>query len=691
MTKKKTMFVAAVLLVATSLSAATHYPDSVLQKSAEEPYIATGWNFEFGGGVGVSSFTFRQLGSQFESARTSNHIHFPAWNAGIGINYYFVPWMGIGVGAEFASYSNRTVLDKPWTQTTYDKYGTNPWSLYTITSTPNNLAETQTIYMVEVPLALKFRARPGKLGFIGTAGVKLGIPVRNRYNLPSGGYFDNQVYYEYFDLLMQDVPGVLDDVTIPGKSGSLPVDAWTSQPSLKFLNYAAFLELGMLIRVHQRVDLAISAYGTYYFNDVMKSNSTQPLGFYDGTKAGEYPMPYTTAYDGVLRSDEVESLHPWAAGLKFTVHVNAGKTKAKRDYDRELRRLRRAERDSLEKARREEEERLKLQAQQQATESDEDAQVVVVVTDNDTDNNTDNDIDARIQAMDEIMRIARENNIDLCEVFCNIHDTIYIYRDAEADGQQTSSVPDEDTIARRLEEELAGAIIYFDLDKTIPILEPKDILDRIAAMLRQHPDQKIYVNGHACKLGKADYNKRLALRRAQAVAAKLRKLGVRDDQMIIRSLGADVPYRYNGHHQLSKDRRVEIIPVYRSQDDTQDAPQDETQVTSAAEETQAAQMVQPQEEVRPATTAAPVISTAHSTKEVVRPGSRLAQIARRHYNEAEFWIFIYEANRDKINDPSNLLVGTELIIPNLDERCPGMTKEQKLAEARRLKQQLLHK
>ena len=81
----------------------------------------------------------------------------------------------------------------------------------------------------------------------------------------------------------------------------------------------------------------------------------------------------------------------------------------------------------------------------------------------------------------------------------------------------------------------------------------------------------------------------------------------------------------------------------------------------------------------------------NTTNEVVRPGSRLAQIARRHYNEVEFWIFIYEANMDKIADPSNLPVGLEIIIPNLDERCPGMDKAQKLEEAKKLKQQLLKK
>ncbi len=655
---RKTMFLAAILAVATSLSAATQYPDSVIEKSNQEPNIATGWNFEFGGSLGVSEFMFKQLGSSFQPAVSSNRVSFPAWNAGIGINYYFLPWMGIGTGAEFASYASKTVFDKPWTQTTYDKYGTQPWCLYTMTSTPYNMSESQNIYMVEIPLALKFRARPGRLGFIGTAGVKLGIPVAARYNMPTGGYFENKVYYEYFDLLMEDVPTVIEDVNVPGRAGTLGIGSKASGPSLRMLNYAAHLELGMLIQVHKRVDLAISAFGTYYFNDVMSTHGTQQLGFYDGSMAGEYPMPYTASYDGVLRSNEVESLHPWAAGVKFTVHVNASKEKAKREYDKEMRRIRKAERDSIRKAQREQEElERQLRELEKQAEQEPDTLVEVPVEEE----------NPREKAIEEIKRLAQENDIDLCKEFCNIHDTVIIYREVQ------KTIVQVDTVAQQLEDELESAIIYFDLDKAIPILEPADILDRIAAMMRKHPHQQIYVNGHACKLGKPDYNKRLALRRAQAVADKLRKLGVRDDQMIIRSLGADVPYRYNkGPHQLSKDRRVEIVPVYN-------APVAETEVKAVSEQ--------------PAKEPARVVSTTvtNTTKEVVRPGSRLAQIARRHYNEVEFWIFIYEANMDKIADPSNLPVGLEIIIPNLDERCPGMDKAQKLEEAKKLKQQLLKK
>lgn len=604
---KKTSLIASILLVAVSLSA-KQYPDSVQQASAEEPNIAYGWNFEFGGGLGVSGYTFKQLGSSFSPAYTTNQVGFPFGNAELGINYYFVPWMGIGTGVEFSAYTNRTAVTKPWTQTTYDQYGGAP-GLYTITSTPGNLNEYQNLYMLEVPVALKFRYRPGVVGMTATAGMKLGFPVYNNYRLADGGTFDNQVYYEYFDLLMHDVPGVINDITIPGASGQL------ESSRFNLVNYAAYLELGMLIRVHQRVELAISAFGTYYINDVMANHSTTALGFADGTKAGEYPMPYTTAYNGALRSAEVETLHPWNAGIKLAVQINANRTKAQRDYDREQRRLRK------QKPAPEPEDTLAEEIIPEVI----DTIVPEVVP----------EPDPREEAIRRILQIAEENQIDICETFCAIHDTIYLYRDPEP-----TPVIKEDTVAKQLDDLLMKAVIFFDLDKAIPILEPEDILIQIAAILKQHPDQKIHVNGHACKLGKPNYNKRLAMRRAQAVAAQLKELGVREDQMIIASLGDDVPYRYQGHHQLSKDRRVEIVPTYR-------------------------------------------------TTEIVRPGSRLAQIARRHYGNPDFWVFIYEANRDQITDPGNLPTGIEVEIPNLSERLKGMTETQAAEEAQRLKEEIM--
>ena len=602
--KAKMMIIATLLLSAVTLSA-KQYPDSVRQAGAEEPHIAYGWNFEFEGGLGVGSYLYEQLGSSYSAPHTKNTIHFPAWHAGVGINYYFVPWMGIGTGAQFSAYPNRASVSKLWSQDAKDDYGDN----YTITSTPAKLHEDQNIYMVEIPIALKFRARPGVAGFTGTAGIKIGIPMITNQKLSDNGVMENSVHYPFYNLTMSNVPGVVEDLTIPSANGKLQTD------HLRMLNYAAYVELGMLIRLHQRVDLAIAAYGNYYFTDLMESHSNLNLGFADGRTTGKYPMPYTEPYIGVMRTNEVKELHPWSVGLKIGLQINANRTKAQRDYDREQRRLRQA-------------------AQQQQPDT---LPETVIVWESAPEYVEpvipriveDTFIDPREEAIRRIQQIADENGIDICQTFC---------------PQEMVEEPvDTRSAAEMLEDELQTAVIYFDLDKAIPILEPEDILIRIADILKRHPQQQIHVNGHACKLGKPDYNKRLALRRAKAVAAQLRELGVKDDQMIIASLGDNVPFRYQGKHQLSKDRRVEIIPVgYQTK------------------------VEEPVVEEKPAAPVQKQASKARVT-ETVKPGSRLAQIARRHYGNPDYWVYIFEANRDKLSKPSELPVGVELVIPSLAE------------------------
>ncbi|MBP5642054.1 MAG: hypothetical protein J6W92_03210, partial [Paludibacteraceae bacterium] len=103
-------------------------------------------------------------------------------------------------------------------------------------------------------------------------------------------------------------------------------------------------------------------------------------------------------------------------------------------------------------------------------------------------------------------------------------------------------------------------------------------------------------------------------------ANKLGELGVRDEQMTVRSLGADVPFRYSKQHQLSKDRRVEIFP-------------------------------------------------SDMAVEKVVHGTTLAKLARKYYGEdkTDYWVYIYEANKDRIVNPNDLPIGLILHIPSADE------------------------
>ena len=54
-------------------------------------------------------------------------------------------------------------------------------------------------------------------------------------------------------------------------------------------------------------------------------------------------------------------------------------------------------------------------------------------------------------------------------------------------------------------------------------------------------------------------------------------------------------------------------------------------------------------------------------KHVVQSGESLSLIAKRYYNDPLKWDAIYQANRDKIKDPDMIHPGQEFIIPEISE------------------------
>lgn len=106
------------------------------------------------------------------------------------------------------------------------------------------------------------------------------------------------------------------------------------------------------------------------------------------------------------------------------------------------------------------------------------------------------------------------------------------------------------------------SVIWFGVDSSEPILEPADILDKVAEILVANPELHVLVNGHASREGNAQRNQRLSERRAQAVADLLKAKGVRAEQLTISGLGTAIDYQVEdgGEHTISLDRRVEIIP-----------------------------------------------------------------------------------------------------------------------------------
>lgn len=255
-----------------------------------------------------------------------------------------------------------------------------------------------------------------------------------------------------------------------------------------------------------------------------------------------------------------------------------------------------------------------------------------------------------------------------------LHDTIYIREPQKQPVQQAAPKERPTAEEKRLAALLSQAVIWFHFDKYDPILEPAYILDSVASMMKRYPDLTIHVNGHACIIGKDGYNQRLALKRANAVANLLQKKGIGSERMKVVSYGASHPYRYNHKHQLAKDRRVEIVPEgYELQPEDQQL----TSLNEAREQTSAVR-------------ASAFEKYEHFIgEETVRPGSRLAQIARRWYGLPQYWVYIYEANADKIKDFSNVHPGLVVMIPDLKYIHQGLSDKEALEHAKKIEKHYL--
>lgn len=108
------------------------------------------------------------------------------------------------------------------------------------------------------------------------------------------------------------------------------------------------------------------------------------------------------------------------------------------------------------------------------------------------------------------------------------------------------------------------------------------------------------------------------------------------------------------------------------------------------ENTESTKSTENTENTETTTETTPLTYTEFIATERVRNGSRLAQIARRHYGEdkMDLWVYIYDANKDIIDNPNAIKVGTELRVPRLTEQQMDLTNPDTQAQIEQLKAQI---
>jgi outer membrane protein OmpA-like peptidoglycan-associated protein len=109
--------------------------------------------------------------------------------------------------------------------------------------------------------------------------------------------------------------------------------------------------------------------------------------------------------------------------------------------------------------------------------------------------------------------------------------------------------------------------IYFDYNKSTLSAEATSELDEIIGFLNENPSMSCLVNGHADKSGYPDANLALSEDRAYTVFDYLVDNGIDRARLRTFGFGSVLPNRSDSKNDISKDRRVELIPFETDSDE----------------------------------------------------------------------------------------------------------------------------
>jgi type IX secretion system PorP/SprF family membrane protein len=96
--------------------------------------------------------------------------------------------------------------------------------------------------------------------------------------------------------------------------------------------------------------------------------------------------------------------------------------------------------------------------------------------------------------------------------------------------------------------------VYFDTDKYNLTGVATEELNALANIMKQNPDLKIGIMGHADMRASDNYNRKLSQRRAESVRTYLIQKGISADRIVVEAYGETQPISSN----LSENRRVEF-------------------------------------------------------------------------------------------------------------------------------------
>ena len=257
------------------------------------------------------------------------------------------------------------------------------------------------------------------------------------------------------------------------------------------------------------------------------------------------------------------------------------------------------------------------------------------------------------------------------------HDTLIIKHD---------SIIVRETYRERLKEQKRIYYVYFENNKAK--LDDKALItiQQVADILQEDTTLYAVVTGYCDNTGSTSLNYALGDRRADNVMDELQaEHGIDSTRMYAMGMGKLIGRRSRasyGPNRRASIRLVDKRTFERMKNNLDDSranrilEEDSKKIETQHEETPSVKTVPLSESARPEKVNAYKNRTSEGV--IVDKSTTLSRLARKYYNNTYCWVYIYIANKEKISNPNSLVLGTELIIPELTKQEMQITKDESL-------------
>ena len=368
----------------------------------------------------------------------------------------------------------------------------------------DNWVEAQRMIELEIPVAAYYLTPVNeKWTFMADAGIKLMIPLWNKYKSVDGyyettGYFEDYTNIEYSDLPQHNFQKYYDE---SGKADIKPIAG------------AGFVDAGMLYDLKHDRQLYLGLYFSYTFTNLAKKSSSH---LYDGKD-----------YIGVVSSDEVDKNHLIAAGIKVGMTLGRPKKTAVADS-------------------------LFAPADTVFTKPD------TVFAPADT---------VVIHVVDSsAIKLAQRQKVEQDSLKLVLEQTrLEQNKLIQQQDSLQAALKKESADKAKLEAAIKwlNTNLRVNFDKSQAVVEPNEHNDKhiavLAEYIKNYPNKIITVTGHTCNLGQEATNVKLGLKRAEAMKQELISAGIPEQNIKTKSMGSKKPIVPNTTEKnRKKNRRVEI-------------------------------------------------------------------------------------------------------------------------------------